>query len=222
MRIRSKAAILIASFAAILIACGAAGAASAQRPADLDSDPMAAIGFHYALPAEWTVTPVKPPEAPKTEPTAAPVTEEQKRGTACIQVALTAQHGSPSSVIVVVALPFDCFGETLAEPDLAGFGSGAVEGLKQTFDLLQPVYGAYSLGSHRLWIERAKGNPKGHAETQYTVEIACSVLAKGAACWMTMAADAASLEAFEKAAVTLDGDAATPLVPATAFDKGPS
>jgi hypothetical protein len=80
----------------------------------------------------------------------------------------------------------------------------------------------YALGTHRLWIERAKGSLKGHLETQYTVEIACSMLKKGAACWMTMAADEASLRAFERGRVTLDGEAAAPLVPSTAFDKAPS
>jgi hypothetical protein len=134
----------------------------------------------------------------------------------------TAHHGDPVSVIVVVVLPFDCYGQTMAADDLPGFGSGAAEGLKQAFDIFEPVYGSYSLGSHPFWIERAKGNPKGRPEAQYTVEIACTILKKGAACWMTMAADEPSLLAFEHSLVTLDGEASTPLVPATAFAKAPS
>jgi hypothetical protein len=205
----------LAMGAGIIAACAAL---FAQAPAPQDI--ATALGFRYDLPSDWTVIEAKPssPEV-KTAPAQAPVTEEQKKGTACIQVALTAMHGSPSSVIVVVALPFDCYGQSMSEDDLKGFGSGAADGLKQAFDIVAPVYGSYALGSHRFWIERAKGNPKGKPETQYTLEIACSVLKKGAACWMTMAADEASLRAFEQSLVTLDGEAATPLVPATAFDQ---
>jgi hypothetical protein len=194
---------------------------SAQAPTP--RDPMGDLGFTYNVPQDWTVVETAPsPEAVKTQPTQAPAALEQKRGSACIQVAETARHGDPSSVIVVVTLPFDCFGQTMTAQDLPGFGSSAAEGLKQVFDISDPVYGAYSLGSHSLWIERAKGNPKGKTEKQYTMEIACSLLQKGAVCWMTMAADEASLRAFEQGTVTLDGEAAAPLIPATAFDKAPS
>jgi hypothetical protein len=207
-----------------LIACGAA--AAAQAPANPPADPLGAIGIGYTLPSGWTVVEMKPqsaaPGAATARPAQASAADEPRKGTACIQVALTAEHGNPSSVIVVVDVPFECFGETMTEQDLSGFGSGASEGLKQAFDLLEPVYGAYSLGSHHLWIERATGSLRGHPEIPYTVEIACSLLKKGAACWMTMAADEAGLRDFEHGPVTLDGDAATPLVPSTAFVKGPS
>ncbi|HUA92995.1 MAG TPA: hypothetical protein VL991_10525 [Terracidiphilus sp.] len=193
----------------------------AQAPAPKNMATV--LGFSYDLPSDWTVVEAKPSsQEVKTAPEQAPVTEEQKKGTACIQVALTAMHGTPSSVVVVVALPFDCYGQTMSDQDLKGFGSGAADGLKQTFDLVQPVYGVYSLGSHHLWIERAKGSPKGKPETQYTMEITCSMLRKGAACWMTLAADEASLHAFESGRVTLDGEAATQLVPASAFNQAPS
>jgi hypothetical protein len=78
------------------------------------------------------------------------------------------------------------------------------------------------LGSHSLWIERAKGNPKGHPEMPYTLEIACSLLKKAAVCWMTVAGDAQALKEFEGTAVVLDGDSYSGLVPATAFDKKPA
>jgi hypothetical protein len=151
-----------------------------------------------------------------------PADEIPVKGTACIRVPVTAEHGDPTSVIVVVELPFSCYGQPMSEQDLAGFGLGAAEGLKQDFDLIDPVFGLYELGSHHLWIERAKGAIKGQPQTQYTMEIACSMLRKGAACWMTMAADGESLHAFENGPVTLDDDAATPLVPANAFEKPPS
>jgi hypothetical protein len=195
----------------------AAGRAQAP-PSTPGADDM---GFSYSLPPDWVVVAIKPPPA-DTAPQEPLATPEATKGTGCIRVPLTARHGTPSSIIVVVELPFACYGQPMAEQDLAGFGSGAADGLKQEFDLIDPVFGLYSLGSHRLWIERAKGSPKGHPETQYTMEIACSVLKLGAACWMTMAADEDSLHAFEQGAVTLDDDAATPLVPANAFDKAPS
>lgn len=177
----------------------------------------AEIGFSYKLPPDWTsVTAARQP--PDTVSSTAPL---PPKGMACIRVPETARHGDPASVIVVVALPFGCYGQAMTAGDLAGFGSGAADGLKQTFDLTGPVQGVYSLGSHAFWVERARGNPKGHNDLHYAVEIACGVLKKGAVCWMAMAADEASLHAFEQMPVTLDGDAAKPLVPASAFDKAP-
>ena len=77
------------------------------------------------------------------------------------------------------------------------------------------------MGNHNIWIERAKGNPKGHPEMAYTLEIACSLLKRAAVCWMTVAGDDASLKQFEGNAVTLDGDFSAELVPETAFEKKP-
>jgi len=180
------------------------------------------IWIHLHVPQDWTVVETAPsPEAVKTQPTQAPAALEQKRGSACIQVAETARHGDPSSVIVVVTLPFDCFG---ADNDRAGFAGVRLQrrgGPEAVFDI------SIRFTARILWaataLDRARqGNPKGKTEKQYTMEIACSLLQKGAVCWMTMAADEASLRAFEQGTVTLDGEAAAPLIPATAFDKAPS
>ncbi len=130
---------------------------------------------------------------------------------------MTARHGNPASVVVVVALPFSCYGQTMTASDLENFGEGAAEGMKQTFDVTGPLQSTYSLGSHTVWIERAKGTPKNHTESSFTFEIACAVLEKGAACWMTMAADAGSLKAFEQGTVSLDGETPRALVPANVF-----
>jgi len=134
-----------------------------------------------------------------------------------VEVALTAKHGNPASVVVVTVLPFACYGQTMMASDLPNLGEGAAEGMKQTADLTEPMQTTYSLGSHTVWIERAEGTPKAHDGSPFTFEIACTVLKKGAACWMTMATDAASLQAFEQSTVSLDGDAATKLVPANTF-----
>jgi hypothetical protein len=212
-----------ASYMAVLLLLVSATAPAQAPPAT--AAPAAEMGYSYVLPADWIAVTIKPHSPTETapQPSLPPqdMIKDTMKGTACIRVPLTAQHGAPASVIVVVELPFACYGQAMTEQDLAGFGSGAADGLKQIYELLDPVYGDYSLGSHHVWIERAKGSPRGHPETQYTMEIACSLLRKGAACWMTMAADEASLHAFENGPVTLEGEAPTPLVPATAFDKAP-
>jgi hypothetical protein len=142
---------------------------------------------------------------------------EPTKGNSCAQVKLTATWGVPASVIVVVVLPFACYGQSMTEKDLPAFAAGASEGLKQAFELSEPVSSGYSLGSHSMWTERVKGTVKGKPESQYTVEIACTVMKKGAACWMTIAADAESLQAFEKEKVTLEGELYPAMVPAGAF-----
>jgi hypothetical protein len=179
-----------------------------------DSD----VGFNYSLPADWEF--VAPASAPKiTVPY--PDAVAAKRGDACVEVVFTAKHGTPASVVVVMALPFACYGQSMNSGDLANFGAGAAEGMKQTFDVTDPVEGNYTLGSHAVWIERAKGTPKGHPENPFTFEIACTVLAKGAACWMTMATDWPSLRDFQRAPVTLDGDTFDALVPPHSFVSEP-
>jgi hypothetical protein len=178
------------------------------------------LGFSYDLPSDWEVIDTQTGLSQVKEQAAQKATsEEEKKGLACVQMGLTAHHGK--SVIVDVALPFDCFGQQLSSQDIPGFGEGASEGVKQSFDIGDPTYSAYALGSHNLWIERVKGTPKGQAGDPFTIEIACAVLKKAAVCWMAVAADDAALKTFEHSAVTLDGDAPVALVPATAFNKKP-
>ncbi len=126
-----------------------------------------------------------------------------------------------SAVVVVVALPFACFGQTMTEKDLPGFAAGASEGIKNTLDLFDTLHSSYTLGSHGVWVERAKGTLKDHPEVKYTVETACSILKKGAVCWMSMAADEEALQTFEHGSVALDGETPAMLVPADAFAKKP-
>jgi hypothetical protein len=178
------------------------------------------FGFSYSVPSDWQVTESQAtPSEIRERQTQNAKSEEEKKGIACLQVALTARHGDPASVIVAMALPFDCFGQSMTEKDLPGFAQGGSEGLKQAFDLSEPVNATYSLGSHNLWLERAKGTPKGHPEMSYTVEIACGLLKKAAVCWMAMAPDENTLHIFENGAVVLDGVSFPALIPPTAFDK---
>lgn len=181
------------------------------------------IGFSYSLPLDWQVVDIAPVmPVVKQEQTAKATSEDEKKGIACAQIALTARHGSPPSVVVVVALPFGCYGQVMTSKDFPSFATGTAEGLKQSFDIVNPIYGAYTLGSHSMWIERAQGTPKDHPDLHYTVEVACSLLKRGAVCWMAMVTDQADLEDFERGVLTLDGDAVGALVPANAFIKNPS
>ena len=226
MRISLVAALLALCFVPLAAQAPASSATPAPATAPVAAAPTLAaqinrddIGFSYSLPSDWEL--VFPPTAPKPMapyPTIASAT----KGDACVELAMTAKHGNPASVVVVMALPFSCYGQTMTVSDLENFGEGAAQGMKQTFDLTDPVQTTYPLGSHTMWIERANGTPKNHAESSFTFEIACTVLEKGAVCWMTMAADAASLQAFEKGTVSLDGETATTLVPANAFLQKPS
>ncbi len=178
------------------------------------------LGFSYSLPPDWeTVDPPADLPAAKQQGARNAASEEEKKGIACVQVAFSARHGV--SAIVEVALPFGCYGQTMTTDQLSGFGEGAAEGLKQTFDVDHPVLGAYNLGDHQMWIERASGTPNGRTQPVYTVEIACTLLTKAAVCWMTVAADADDLRVFEQGAVTLDGYTAPSLVPPNAFEKQP-
>lgn len=197
-------------------------AALAQAPdtaAQLHSNP---IGFTYSLPADWQIADIRQPSASAQAQMAENArSDEEKKGISCVQIALNAWHGDPPSAVVIVALPFDCFGQTMSEKDLPGFASGASEGIKSTFDITNPELGSYALGSHSVWIERAAGVLKTRPDSKYTIETVCAVLKKGAACWMAMAADESGLQTFEHGAVTLDGEAPVALVPADAFAKKP-
>jgi hypothetical protein len=225
MKALSFAALLVLSSAPLVAqtpaaAVPAAPAAPAAAPATQTHS--SAIGFSYSIPADWQVVDTKPSlPAVQQQAVKDATTDEEKKGIACVEIPLTARHGTPASVIVAVALPFDCFGQTMTDKDLPGFAASASEGLKKSFELSEPVHGAYSLGTHSVWIERTSGSPIGHPEVKYTVETVCSVLKKGTVCWMAMTADADALETFEHGAVALDGEPPAALVPAEAFQKKP-
>lgn len=195
---------------------------SAQFPAGATeaSAGSAELGFSYKLPGDWTVAPEH-----STLPAAKQNAEQSAKSpgevlsVACAQPVLSAQHGKPASVIVVVALPFSCYGQPIDAKSLPGFAVGVADGLKQNFDISDPVYGNYTLGTHKFWIERAIGSPKNHPKSEFTLEIACTVLKKSAACWMAIASDADGLRDFENSVVTLDGEPPLVLVPIDAFVK---
>ena len=182
------------------------------------------LGFSYSLPGNWEVVESSaPPTLAGMKQQAQNATSaDEKRGVACVQVAFTGRHGSPPSVVMAIQLPFACLGRTATEKDLPGFAQGASEQLKRQFNFTNTAQGAYSLGSHSMWTERSKGTLKGNPGTPYTTEITCTVLKKGAVCWMTVAADDDALHAFEQGQVILEGESPATLVPPTAFDRKPT
>ena len=209
-------------FTTLLALCSAPLLAQPHASAPAVQVHTSDIGFSYSLPADWEVVDLSSSlSAAQQQAQQKAESDDVKRGVACLQIVLNAHHGSPGSTVVVMALPTACVGAEATEKDLPGIAIAASQSIQQYFDVGDPVLGAYSLGSHSARIARAKGNPKGHPEIPYTVETVCSLLKKGAVCWMALAADDASLATFENGSVTLDNEAPSALVPAKAFVKTP-
>lgn len=191
----------------------------AQSPTPQTSN----LGFTYHVPSEWEPVDAQSSLAELKEQKAQNAkTETERKAISCVQIPVSARRGNPPSFMTAMALPLDCFGQPMTEKDLPGFAEGGSEGLRAMFDLEEPTIGSYVLGPHAMWIERAKGSPKGHPEIGYTLEITCSLLKESAVCWMAMAANDQALKGFEGSAVTLDGDFYPELIPATAFEKAPA
>jgi hypothetical protein len=203
------------------------GISAARLLAQAPSNPPAMqlhaspLGFAYNVPSDWQILETPTLSDAQRDAAKSAANDDEKKGISCVQIALNARHGDPASMVVIVALPFACFGQAMSEDDLPGFAAGASQGLSQNFNVSDPVYGDYKLGSHSMWIERTKGTPKLHPELKYTVEIACTLLKKSAVCWMAIAADEAILQTFEHGQVTLEDEAPKPLVPADAFARKP-
>lgn len=203
----------------LLIALATAPLLAQTPPAKLPPPPAVHDAeFTYHLPDDWQrLTPKPPAPAQQRKEEQKTPDLDVKKGISCLEVPLTARHGVPASVIVVVVLPIACYGQPITENSLPDLGAGAAAGLKQSFTVTGPVTASYTVAGHRMWIERARGIPLGKTTPAYTLEIACTVLKKEAVCWLAQAADESSLQAFESTPVTLDGQAAPALVPEDTF-----
>ena len=176
--------------------------------------------FSYTFPSNWDVLdskPMMPAVRQKVEEGAK--SEMEKKGAECTQLALLLRSPDQRSSIVVIALQYDCIGASISENDLAGAAMGVAEGMKKNFDIADPVYGAYKLGKHRFWIERAKATSISNPERVFTLETACTMLKKAMACWMGFASDQDAVKVFESGQAALDGDPALALVPQSAFQS---
>ena len=241
-----------AAFYIPVLTAALAASSPAQSPASQTDQPSptgprlftSPLGFSFQIPPNWQALDSQPvlPDL-KEERDLSGSNQADAKGVACTQLGLTARQTSsssnptsvsPASVMVEVALPFNCFGRRIAANDLPAFGAGATQGIKQDFDLATSHQATYTLGSHPVWAERVEGSPKGAPKPaakaddapatgdpapHTTIEIACTLLSQAAVCWLTEAADSASLASFEQLSVTLDGDAPLPLVPAGTFPK---
>lgn len=95
------------------------------------------LGFSYSIPSDWEVGDASSAqEAAKQKANEDATSPEEKKGLACVEVGLTARH--EGSVIVEVALPFDCYGRSFTDAELPGFGEGVAEGIKSTFNVNEP------------------------------------------------------------------------------------
>ena len=146
----------------LLIALGAASllAQAPEQPAA--GPPSSDLGFTYSVPHNWEV--LSAPETmaqKKAEASRNAVSEEEKKGLACLEPVLTARDGRSGSVLSVQALPYACFGHEMSPDDLPGFASGALEGLKQNFDVGESVSATYVLGTHRMYDQSRQGHHQG-------------------------------------------------------------
>jgi hypothetical protein len=177
--------------------------------------------FTFGYPADWEVVdmkPMMPVQRMKAEQDAKSAME--RKGADCTDVQLTIRHGDPRSVILIMYLEYACLGVELKPSDLGATGAGIAQGLTRSFNVKDPKYGAYTLGNHAFWIERADGSPVDHPEREYKLETTCTLLKKGLTCWLAMAASPDAIATFEASKVALEGDSSLALVPATAFATG--
>jgi hypothetical protein len=209
-------AAILAGGSAPMIAQGAAMPAAGQQLVSKE------LGFSFSLPADWTVEDMRASVGQaQIQASKNAQSDSEMRAVGCMEAPFKAQHGNGASSVVIVALPFDCFGQHYTDADLSAFASSMAENLKKGWKISDPVFGTYSLGAHTLWIERASGSLLEHADDKKTLELVCSMLKNGAVCWMGFVANKADLKAFEQGAVSLDGESSPALVPASAFAKKP-
>jgi hypothetical protein len=178
--------------------------------------------FSYTYPSNWEVVdakPVMPAVRQKVEEDA--TSDSEKIAAECTQLALVLREPTLKSSIVVVALPFACVAPAVNESDLPAVAAGVAQGIKKGFDVSNPVYGAYKLGKHSFWAERAQATSKNHPELTFTLETACTMLKKAMVCWMGFARNQDALSVLEGGQTSLESDPPSSLVPSTAFKSIP-
>jgi hypothetical protein len=222
MNIRKIATLLLFYIAPLMAQTPAVTQASAPLSAAPIQMSSSELGFSLELPSDWAVIDTRPAIPVIQQQTAKTVANAgEKKAIGCVQLPLKATHGVPPSSLVVVGLTFECFGKKFTERDLPSFAEGFAASLKKTWNIVDPEFGAYMLGTHSMWIERATGNPLDHPETRRSIEVVCSLLKTSAVCWMIFTADEGDLKVFEQSKVTLNDEQAVALVPPTVFVKKP-
>ena len=218
-------------FATLLVLCATPLLAQeAVAPAAVQTPPPVGavqthtsdIGFSYSLPLDWKIINTKPKFLLlKERATTESKTDSEKKYNSCAEIDLMAQNGNPASVIEVTTLSFACYGEVLKDVDLPVFASARAWSFSESFGISDTALREYKIGTHSVWIERARGISIAHPEVRVTLETVCSFLRKSAVCWRIIAANQASLDTFERGAVTLEGESSLALVPAEARELHP-
>jgi len=97
---------------ALLVLCGATLLAQAPADAPATAAPRTYsndVGLVTASQPDWDVVDMSATlPAAQQQAQQSATTEDEKRGAACTQIALSARHGSPASTVVAVVLPFSC------------------------------------------------------------------------------------------------------------------
>ena len=175
-------------------------------------------GFTFTYPADWEVVDTKPMlPVEKLKAQEGAKSDLEKRGADCTQMPLMIRHGMPRTVILIMVLDYSCVGNAVNANDLASAGSGVAKGLTKNYEINDPAYGAYRLGTHNFWIERAQGTSHSHPDKTYSLETACTMLKKSMVCWFALAPDIESLSTLETGAVSIEGESSAVLVPASTF-----
>jgi hypothetical protein len=222
MKIRVSLALFVLCVTSLFALASSSSSATESKPAAEGATHSNDLGFSYSLPSDWVVEDTAPMLPAAQQHAANSTTSAQgKKDAGCMQLPLKATHGDPASTVVVVGLTYDCAGQRFTDADLAGFAGGVAGSLKKTWTIIDPVYGAYMLGTHSLWIERAVGNPIAHPETKRTIEVVCGMLKNSAVCWMAFFVNDKDLTAFEGSRVSLDGEPTVGLVAKSALAKKP-
>jgi hypothetical protein len=233
-------AILLVVPAANLPAQTPSAAAQSQKPSPVlrppDSDPGESkaaatyeagflktdFGFTSRYPTDWqNLTAILPSqltkELKKLEGEKDPAYMLAHRQLECRQPVLLLRHGSPPSVISVIAFPHSC--TKLEESGFAAAALGMCSITSTNYDVSDALQGAYKLGDATLVIERAVGTSKDHPEVKVTLERVCGWLKNAEVFWQGELRDEEAVKVFEGALTSIGGEAPSPLVPASVIAK---
>jgi len=198
---------------------GESKAASTFQAGFLKTD----FGFTSSYPTDWQdLTAILPSQLTKQlkklEGERDPAYMLAHRQLECQQPVLLLRHGNPPSVITVTAFPHSC---TKLEESSFVFGAalGMCSIASTKYDIRDKLQGAYKRGDATLVIERAVGSAKGHPEVNVTIERVCGWLKNAEVFWQGELRDAEAVKVFEGALTSIDGEAPSPLVPASVIAK---
>lgn len=173
------------------------------------------FGFQYTYPAGWTrVDTASMMPSIQMQQQARALTDKAKRAAACTHIGLLVTRSNPTMKIIIIELPYSCYGSSYQDSEVSTYGPGVLDGLGQQFDIGAPTSTTtYKLGKHSIWANRSHATLKQHPDQPYEMETVCTILSKAAVCWVAIAEQAQMLSVLEQGQVSLDGDPLVALVP---------